>query len=212
MKLYTYWRSSASYRLRIALEWKGLAREDVAIDLGSGKQLESDYLALNPQGLVPVLVEGERAIGQSLAILEYLEERYPQRPLLPGDPLERARVRQLALVVACEIHPLQNLRVLRHLESGLGQSQEQVLAWFRHWVARGLSALEDLLGSDPRTGRFCHGDAPTLADVCLVPQLYNARRRELDLEPYPTLLRVEGECLKLSAFARAAPESQLDAG
>ncbi len=212
MKLYGYWRSSAAYRVRIALEYKGLAREDVAVDLGKGEQLRRDYLGLNPQGLVPALVDDGLVLGQSLAILEYLEECHPEPPLLPQTVPERARVRQLALVVACEIHPLQNLRTREHLRAELGADEAAVRAWFRYWVVRGLEALESLVAGHPATGRCCHGDTPTLADVCLVPQLYNARRGEIDLAQYPTLARIDEHCRSLEAFARAAPESQSDAG
>lgn len=205
MKLYTYTRSSASYRLRIALEWKGIAREDVQIDLRSGEQLAPAYRALNPQGLVPALVDGDVVVAQSLAILEYLEERWPDPPLLPVAPVERARVRQLAGVIACDTHPLQNLRVIQHLDTAFGADDAAVRDWFHHWVALGLTAFEALVAVPSGTGRFCHGDAPTLADVFLVPQLFNARRRELDLGPFPTLRRIEAECLALPAFADAAP-------
>ena len=211
MKLYGYWRSSASYRLRIALEWKGIAREDCAVDLAAGEQRAPEFLAASPQGLVPVLVHEERAIPQSLAALEYLEERWPEPALLPGDPWERARVRQLALAIACEIHPLQNLRVLEHLRSAFAADDAAVLDWFRHWVAQGLAALERSLTDAPATGSCCHGDSPTFADLCLVPQLYNARRRELDLAPYPTLRRIDEHCGSLEAFARAHPDRAADA-
>ena len=210
MRLYTYARSSASYRVRIALEWKGIEREDVAVNLREGAQLDAAYLALNPQGLVPFLVDGGLAIGQSLAILEYLEERRPEPPLLPADPAGRARVRQLALLVACDVHPLQNLRVLTHLDEAYGAGEEGRSRWFRHFVERGLLALERVLAASSATGRFCHGDSPTFADVCLVPQVYNARRRDCDLSRCPTLVRVDAECANLEAFARAAPEAQPD--
>ena len=212
MKLYTFWRSSASYRLRIALELKQIAHEQVEVDLLAGDQEKPEYLALNPQGLVPALIDGEHVFAQSLAALEYLDETHPEPPLLPPDPAGRARVRQLALVVACEIHPLQNLRILRHVAGELGAGDAGMAAWFEHWVGRGFTALEALVAGHPQTGRFCHGDRPTLADVCLVPQLYNARRRDLDLSSYSTLVRIERECLALDAFASAAPDRQPHAG
>lgn len=205
MKLYHYARSSASYRVRIALEWKGIEREDVQIDLRSGEQLAPAYCALNPQGLVPALLDGELIVAQSFAILEYLEERWPDPPLLPEGPAARARVRQLAGLIACDTHPLQNLRVLQHLGVAFGADDAAVRDWFHHWVEKGLTAFEALVAQGADTGRFCHGDAPTLADLFLVPQLFNARRRELDLTPFPTLQRIEAECLALPAFARAAP-------
>ncbi len=208
MKLYGYWRSSAAYRLRIALNWKGIEREEVEIDLRDGEQRSPEYLAINPQGLVPALEEGGRIFGQSLAILEYLEETHPDPPLLPANPVERARVRQLALVVACEIHPLQNSGVRQYLREAHGFDSGAESAWAKHWTLHGLAALEALVAGHSETGAFCHGKTPTLADICLVPQLYNARRGEFDLAPYPNLLRIDENCLALDAFARAAPEQQ----
>lgn len=209
--LYGYWRSSASYRLRIALNLKLLDFEQVAVDLVAGEQSAESYGKLNPQGLVPTLVVNEEtALGQSLAILEYLEEVHPEPALLPVDPLDRARVRQIAQIIACEIHPLDNLGVLRYLVRELGVDEEQKLTWYRHWIARGFAAIEKLL-DDPRTGDFCHGDSPTFADVCLVPQVYNARRFECDLETYPRIRAIEAACLELAAFAQAVPERQPDA-
>ncbi len=208
MKLYGYWRSSASYRLRIALNLKGIEREEVEINLLDGEQRGPEYLAINPQGLVPSLEEGGRIFGQSLAILEYLEETHPDPPLLPSNPAERARVRQLALVIACEIHPLQNSGVRQHLREAHGFDGDDEDAWLKHWILRGLAALETLVAGHSETGAFCHGDTPTLADICLVPQLYNARRGGFDLAPYPSLLRIDEKCLGLDAFARAAPEQQ----
>jgi maleylacetoacetate isomerase len=208
VKLYGYWRSSASYRLRIALNLKGVEREEIEINLLDGEHRGPEYLAINPQGLVPVMEEGGRIFGQSLAILEYLEETHPDPPLLPGKPIERARVRQLALVIACEIHPLQNSGVRQHLRGAHGFDGDAEDAWLKHWILRGLAALEALVAGHPETGAFCHGDTPTLADICLVPQLYNARRGGLDLGPYPSLVRIDEKCLGLDAFARAAPEQQ----
>lgn len=213
MKLYNYFRSSASYRVRIALNLKGLSYEYVSVHLtrGGGEQFKEQYRALNPQSLVPVLEDGEHALTQSLAIIEYLEETHPTPPLLPAAPLERARVRALAQLVACEIHPLNNLRVLGYLTGKLGVSDDAKTQWYHHWVALGLQALEAQVASHPNTGKFCHGDTPTLADCCLVPQLANARRFNCPLSDYPTLLRIEENCNALSAFQKASPARQPDA-
>ena len=218
MKLYGYFRSSAAYRVRIALNLKGLDHEHVCVHLRrhGGEQLGEAYAAINPQHLVPALAVadgsgGEVALIQSLAILEYLEEVAPKPPILPADPLGRARVRGLAEAVACDIHPLQNLRVLKYLTGPLGIAEADKTAWAAHWIGAGFTAIEALLEGSPDTGRFCHGEAPTLADICLVPQVYNARRFALDLAPYPTIRRVEAACLDLPAFDAARPENQPDA-
>ena len=211
MKLYNYFRSSAAYRVRIALNLKGLAAENVFIHLQKNEQGGDDYLRVNPQGLVPALVDGNETITQSMAIVEYLDETYPSPPLMPGTPAERARVRSIAQLVACDIHPIDNLRVLRYLVNDLGLSEEQKNAWYAHWVVVGLNALETMLGADGRTGTFCHGDTPTLADICLVPQLANARRANVDLAPYPTLVRIDAACNESPAFANAHPMKQPDA-
>jgi maleylacetoacetate isomerase len=212
MKLYDYFRSSAGYRVRIALGLKGLAPERAFVHLRKGAQRADDYLALNPQGLVPALVtDGGNVITQSLAIIEYLDETQPAPPLLPPDPVGRARVRALALAVACDIHPIDNLRVLRYLVHTMGVSEEQKDAWYKYWIDVGLEALERRVARDPDTGRFCHGDTPTLADICLVPQLANARRVDMDLAPYPTLVRIDATCRALPAFAAADPARQPDA-
>jgi len=213
MKLYDYYRSSAAYRVRIALNLKGVVPDErTFVHLRMGNQRAQDYLTLNPQGLVPALqLDEAHVLTQSLAICEYLEETHPTPPLLPADPLGRARVRAIALAIACEIHPLNNLRVLNYLLHTLGVSPAQKDGWYKYWVDVGLEALETQLAREPATGRFCHGDAPTLADVCLVPQLANARRVKIDLAPYPTLLRIDAECRALPAFAAAAPERQPDA-
>jgi maleylpyruvate isomerase len=213
MKLYTFFRSSASYRVRIALNLKGLTYEQIPIHLrrAGGEQFAVSYKAINPQGLVPTLDDGGQILTQSLAIIEYLEERYPKPPLLPTDSADRARVRSMALIIACEIHPIQNLRVLVHLKSNLRQSEDDLNRWARHWIDLGLSALEQMTVSTPKRGKFCFGDTPTLADICLVPQLANARRFGCDLSVYPTLLQVETACNALPAFANAAPERQPDA-
>jgi len=213
MKLYTYWRSSAAYRVRIALNLKGLAYAQVAVDLRAGAQRAEDYLALNPQGAVPLLeLDDGTRLTQSLAICEYLEERYPAPALLPHDAPGRARVRALALAVACDIHPLNNLRVLNDLQELFGIDAGGRERWYRHHVERGLSALEAMLVAQPQRAGFCHGDAPTLADLCLVPQLYNARRFDCDLSACPTLVAIDARCRALAPFARAAPERQPDAG
>lgn len=213
MRLYDYFRSSAAYRVRIALNLKGVVPDErTFVHLRMGSQRAQDYLALNPQGLVPALaLDDGSVLTQSLAIVEYLEETHPQPPLLPADAEGRARVRSIALSIACEIHPLNNLRVLNYLVGTLGVSREQKDGWYRYWIDVGFEALEKSLARDPATGRFCHGDAPTLADVCLVPQMANARRFSIDLAPYPTLVRIETECNALAAFADAAPAKQPDA-
>jgi maleylacetoacetate isomerase/maleylpyruvate isomerase len=211
MKLYTYFRSSAAFRVRIALNLKGLAYEPAFVHLAKGEHRAPAYAALNPQALVPALEEGGRLLTQSLAILEYLEETHPRPPLLPADAFGRARVRSLALLIACEIHPLNNLRTLQHLKRALGQSEEQVNAWYRHWIADGLARLEADLASAPGAGRFCYGDAPSIADCCLVPQVFNAKRYQCDIAHYPAVLRIHDECMKLDAFERAQPARQPDA-
>ena len=209
--LHTYFRSSAAYRVRIALNLKGLAYDDAYIHLRKSEQMDAAYRALNPQGLVPTLEHDGHAIGQSLAIMEYLDEVFPQPPLLPSDPLGRARVRQLAYAVACDIHPLNNLRVLLHLRDAFAADETRRAEWQRHWMAPGFAAIETLLASSKHTGAFCHGDAPGLADLCLIPQMYNARRVELDMTPWPTLLRIEAAALAHPAFIAAHPSSQPDA-
>ncbi len=213
MKLYGFFRSSAAYRVRIALNLKGLDYETVPVHLtrGGGEQFAPAYREKNPQSLVPVLEDSGLALSQSLAIIEYLEETRPQPPLLPATPAARARVRALALAVACEIHPLNNTRVLTYLTGPLGLSSETRNTWYHHWIALGLQALEARLVGERETGKFCHGDAPGLADCCLVPQLANARRFKCDVAPYPTLLRIEASCQALEAFRRAAPDRQPDA-
>lgn len=213
LTLYSYWRSSAAYRVRIALHLKGLAYAQRPVHLlnDGGEQRSAAYREINPQGLVPVLLDGERAIRQSLAIIEYLDESYPAVPLLPALARDRARVRGLAQLVACDIHPLNNLRVLQYLERELKMEQPGREAWARHWMHEGLAAFEALARDNPSTGDYCEGDIPTLADCCLIPQLYNARRVQLDISAYPTLLRIEASCLQLQAFQQAAPERQPDA-
>jgi maleylacetoacetate isomerase len=213
LRLYDYFRSSAAYRVRIALNVKGIAPDErTYVHLRMGSQRAQDYLALNPQGLVPALALDERhVLTQSLAIIEYLDETHRDPPLLPSDPVARARVRAIALQIACDIHPLDNLRVLNYLTGTMGVSREQKDGWYRYWIDVGFEALETLLARDPATGRFCHGDEPTLADICLVPQIANARRFGIDMSPYPTLVRIESACNALPAFADAAPARQPDA-
>ncbi|HJP96993.1 MAG TPA: maleylacetoacetate isomerase [Rhodanobacteraceae bacterium] len=212
--LYSYWRSSAAYRVRIALNLKGLDHAIAPVHLvkGGGEQHQDAYRAINPQQLIPALADGDHVVRESLAIIEYLEEAYPDSPrLLPKDPAARARVRALAQVIACDIHPLGNLRVLQYLQGQLGVDDDRKLAWSRHWIEVGFDAIEEVLAGTSHLGRFCEGDAPTLADCCLVPQVYNARRFEVSLDRYPTIVRIDGTCRELDAFQRAAPEAQPDA-
>ncbi len=210
--LYTYYRSSAAYRVRIALNLKGLDHTLVPVHLlrGGGEQFAPDYRALNPQSRVPTLVDGERVLTQSLAIVEYLDETYPGARLMPADALGRARVRAMAQLIACDIHPLGNLAVLRYL-TDIGLSEETRQAWTCHWIARGLHSLEALLVGSGASEKFCYGETPTLADCCLVPQLFNARRFGCALDEYPRLLRIEAHCQALPAFEKAAPQHQPDA-
>lgn len=211
LKLYTYFRSSAAFRVRIALNLKGLEPEQAFIHLRKGEQRSETYGRVNPQALVPTLVHEGHTIAQSLAIIEYVNEVWPEPPLLPGDAAGRARVRQIAEAIACDVHPLNNLRVLTYLRDALGHGEGDVMAWQRHWIALGFDALETLLASSPESGRFCHGDQPTIADIALIPQLANARRVELPLARYPTLLRIEKAALALRAFRDALPQNQSDA-
>ena len=237
LTLYTYFRSSASYRVRIALNLKALTYASKAIHLvrDGGEQLSVAYRALNPDGLVPALVLGAAAdpadtadtagdgdgdgaalpsaqiLTQSLAIIEYLDESYPAPPLLPASAIDRAWVRSIALAIACDIHPVNNLRILRYLSSRLNVTEHDKDAWYRHWCEQGLAALEVMLARDPRVGRFCFGDTPSLADCCLVPQVFNAQRFNCELKAMPTVLRINDACLELDAFQRAMPSRQEDA-
>ena len=211
MKLHGYFRSSASFRVRIALNLKGIEYESVTHHLRRNEQRAPDYLALNPQGLVPVLDDDDDVLIQSLAIIEYLEEAHPNPPFLPGHPGDRARVRGLAQLIACDIHPIDNLRVLRYLRNPLGHDEAAVQAWYNHWIAEGFAAFEALIAEDDRTGAFCHGDEPGLADICLVPQVVNSQNYSLDLTPYPTIRRIYDTCMALEPFQRAHPKAQSDA-
>jgi len=212
MKLYTFFRGSSPFRLRIALNLKGLAYEPSFVHLGRGEHCKPEFGAVNPQGLLPALVlDDGQVLTQSLAIIEYLEEKYPNPPLLPGDALGRARVRSLSMLVACEIHPLNNARTLTHLRKRLDLNEEQIDVWYRHWVADGLAKLESDLTRTPGTGKFCHGDAPSMADCCVVPQIINAQRFKSDLTAYPTVMHVFERCMALEAFDKAQPSRQPDA-
>ncbi len=213
MELYTYFRSSAAYRVRIALNLKCLDYVPVPIHLtrDGGQHNHPDYALRNPQRLVPALEDDGRVITQSLAIIEYLDETHPVPPLLPRDPSGRARVRAIAQAIACDIHPLNNLRVLQYLTGKLGVPDEQKTAWYHHWIAEGMRGLEGLLAQDSRPGLYCHGDSPSLADCCLVPQVFNARRFGCDLTPYPVAVAIADRCAALPAFQKAAPSAQPDA-
>lgn len=213
MKLYGFFLSSAAYRVRIALNIKGLAYETVAVHLrkDGGQQLSAAYRAINPTALVPTLADGDLVVGQSMAILEYLEEAYPLPALLPADAFGRARVRAISQTIACDIHPLNNLRVLKYLKHDLHISEQAKNTWYRHWVEQGLLAVEALLASHSGTGGYCHGEQPTFADLCLVPQVANARRFGCDLSAMPTILRIDESCAELLAFQNAASDHQPDA-
>jgi len=204
--LHDYFRSSAAYRVRIALNLKRVDHETRPVDLRDGAQRSDAFRVLNPQGLVPMLELDGLRLTQSLAIIVYLDHKFPEPPLMPASPADQAHVRAMALAIACDIHPLNNLRVLKYLKGELGQPQEAVDAWYRHWVSEGLTALEAMAA--PRAGRFLFGDTPTLADICLVPQLYNARRFAVPLDAFPTLTRADANATALDAFARAHPDRQ----
>ena len=211
LKLYTYWRSSAAYRVRIALNLKGLPFESIPVHLAKDEQHATGFKGVNPQELIPVLRHGDRVLTQSLAIMEYLDEAFPDRPLLPAMARDRQRARAIAAMVACDIHPLGNLRVQQYLERDLGATAEQREAWTRHWIGKGFEAIEAMLDGNPSTGEFCEGDRPTVADCCLVPQVYNARRFGVDMAAYPQITRIDAACNALDAFAAARPERQADA-
>jgi maleylacetoacetate isomerase len=204
--LYDYWRSSAAYRVRIALNLKGVDYEQRPVNLAAGEQKAADYRAINPQGLVPLLeIDGQR-ITQSLAIIVYLDQTIADPPLMPRDPAEGAHVRAMAMTIACDIHPLNNLRVLKYLKGTLGVAEDAKDEWYRHWVVEGFTALEAMAA--PRAGDFLFGDEPSIADICLVPQMYNARRFEVAVDSYPTLVRADANANRIQAFARAHPDNQ----
>lgn len=212
MKLYGYFRSSAAYRVRIALNLKGITVEHESKHLRKGEHLKDDFAALNPQKLLPALrLDSGDILTQSLAILEYLEETHPNPPLLPKDPIGRARVRSLALIPACEIHPVQNLRVMGYVRQKYGQDDAGAFAWARHWIEVGFEAYEKSIANDPATGTLSHGDTPTMADLCLIPQVFNAGRYGVDMGRFPTIARINATCLKLPAFDLAQPAKQFDA-
>lgn len=210
--LHNYWRSSTSYRVRIALEMKGIAYRYIPHRLRHGEHREPGYLALNPQGLVPALVWSDGTLlVQSLAIIEFLDESVPEPPLLPTDAAGRARVRMLAQMIACDIHPLNNLRVLTSLRALFGAGDDDIANWFRHWVDETFQPLENILSSSSQTGTFCHGEVPGLADICLAAQVLNNIRFRVDMTPYPVISRIHATCMALPAFRKAAPQNQIDA-
>ena len=211
MKLHGFFRSGTSHRLRIALNLKGLDYDYVAVNLRTEEHLGEAFRALNPQGLVPVLEHEGNAMIQSPAIIEWLEERFPEPALLPAEPQARARVRAMAALVGCDIHPINNRRILEYLRKDLGHDEATVLAWCGHWIRAGFDALEALLAADPARGDFCFGNTPTLADVYLIPQVESARRFDVDLTPYPHIVAIDRACAALDAFRRAAPAAQPDA-
>jgi len=211
MKLHTFFRSSASFRVRIALNHKGIAWESVAVSLPKGEHSDAAFRAINPQGLVPALDDGGRLLTQSLAIIEYLDEVHPGPKLVPADPIERAYVRAFSQLIACEIHPMNNLRTLKFIKRTYKLEDEGVNSWYRHWIAVGFESMEAYLLNEKRHGRYVLHDQVTMADCCLVPQVFNAQRYECDLKPYPVVMRIFDECMKLESFGAAQPMSQPDA-
>jgi maleylacetoacetate isomerase len=211
MKLYTFFRSSASYRVRIALALKGLAHDAEYVSLPKAEHQADAYRGVNVQGLVPALEDGGNVLIQSLAIMEYLDERHPTPPLLPKDPVERAYVRAVSQIIACEMHPLNNLRTLKYIRKAYKLDEEGVNSWYRHWIAEGFGMLESYLGRERRFGTYCNGDAVSMADCCLVPQVFNAQRYNCELAPYPRIMRIFDDCMKLDAFASTQPMRQADA-
>lgn len=209
MILYDYYRSSAAYRVRIALNLKGLSYQQQSVNLLAAENREASFLAQNPQGLVPVLQDNGELLSQSLAICEYLDEQYPQSAqLVYGRPVDKANIRRLAQIIACDIHPVDNLRVLKYLQSELNIDEQEKLRWYQHWIAEGFTAFEAQLKSTGNDGPYCYGDQPSLADICLIPQLYNAKRFEMDLREYPILLEIDRYCNAQPEFARAHPDLQ----
>ena len=211
MKLYNFWRSGTSHRTRIALELKGLSTEYVAVHLVKEEHLQDEFKAINPQQLVPALDTGSEVLIQSPAIIEWLEEKYPTPALLPRDPVRRAQVRALAAIVGCDIHPINNRRILEYLRHTFGANDDAINAWCGTWIGAGFDAYEALLAADTKRGRFSHGDAPTIADCYLIPQIESARRFKVDLTKWPLIMAVEKACMELEAFQRAAPKMQPDA-
>ena len=211
MKLYTFFRSSASFRVRIALNHKGLKYEHAGVSLPKGEHLEAGYKSVNAQGLVPALEDGGRLLTQSLAIIEYLDEVYPGPKLLPMVPLDRAYVRAFSQIIACEIHPLNNLRTRKYISKTYKLDEDGVNAWYRHWIAEGFQVMEALLVQERKNGKYCYRDQVTMADCCLVPQVFNAILYKCDLKPYPTVMRIHEACMKLDAFVLAQPSKQPDA-
>jgi maleylacetoacetate isomerase len=211
MKLYTFFRSSAAFRVRIAMNYKGLAYEPVGVSLAKAEHQQPGYKSVNAQGLVPTLEDGGRLLSQSLAIIEYLDEAHGGPRLLPADPIDRHYVRAFSQIIACEIHPLNNLRTLKHIRKAYALDEAGVNAWYRHWIAEGFAMMENFLGREKRHGKHCFRDQVTMADCCLVPQVFNAQRYECDLTSYPTVMRLHEACMKLDAFVRATPAQQPDA-
>ena len=207
MKLYSYFRSSAAYRVRIALNLKGIEYEMVPVNLLTGEQKSDDYKSLNAEGLVPVLETDQGLLTQSLAMLEWLEEQHPQPSILPGDSWQRAQARSLAYAVSCDIHPVNNLRILKYLQNDMQQSDEDKIGWYKHWINTGFNALEQKLAEH----KYCCGDQPTIADICLVPQVFNALRFKMDMDAYPKISKIYERCNQLKPFIDAAPENQPDA-
>jgi maleylacetoacetate isomerase len=210
MRLYTFFRSSASFRVRIALNYKGLKYEPAAVSLAKGEHLEAAYKSVSPQGLVPALEDGGKILSQSLAIIEYLDEEHSGPKLLPSDPLDRAYVRAFSQIIACEVHPLNNLRTLKYIRKTYGLDDDGVNAWYRHWIAEGFEMMESFLKRERKHGKFCLRDQVTMADCCLVPQVFNAERYNCDLKPYPAVMRIHEACMKLDAFIQAQPSKQPD--
>jgi maleylpyruvate isomerase len=211
MKLYTFFRSSASFRVRIALNHKGLKYEPAAVSLTKGEHLEKGYKGINAQGLVPALEDGGRLLSQSLAIMEYLDEVHPGPKLLPSDPLDRAYVRAFSQIIACEIHPVNNLRVRKYIAKTYKLDEDGVNSWYRHWIAEGFAMMEAFLAQEKKHGKHVYRDQVTIADCCLVPQVFNAIAYKCDVKPYPTVMRIHEACMKLDAFIRAQPSKQPDA-